>query len=139
MYKLSIDIPDDVAAALRLPPHTAAEEEVRKELAVTLYARRLLPLRKARQLAGLSRRDFEELLGERQVPHDYTEENLDKDLEYAAEARSSKKEDTGPPSIHLPDSLSDRNDRYFERFSGVLSGEENATQALLGDRQRESE
>lgn len=29
--------------------------------------------------------------------------------------------------------------RYFERFAGVLSGEGNATQALLDDRQRESE
>lgn len=82
MPKLSVDIPEEVAAALRLPSDTA-EEEVRKELAVTLYARRLLPLGKARQLAGLSRRDFEELLGERQVPRDYTDENLEEDLEYA--------------------------------------------------------
>jgi AbrB family looped-hinge helix DNA binding protein len=28
---------------------------------------------------------------------------------------------------------------YFERFAGVLSGEGNATQALLDDRQREPE
>jgi predicted HTH domain antitoxin len=135
MPKLSVDIPDDVAAALRLPSDTA-EEEMRKELAVTLYARRLLPLGKARQLAGLSRRDFEELLGERKVPRDYTEENLKEDLEYAAEDRGFGKEDIGRPSIRLPDS---RNDRYFERFAGVLSGAGSATQALLDDRQRESE
>jgi AbrB family looped-hinge helix DNA binding protein len=29
--------------------------------------------------------------------------------------------------------------RYFGRFAGVLSGEENATQALLEDRQRKTE
>jgi hypothetical protein len=47
--KLTVDIPDDVADALRLPPDNV-EKEVRKELAVTLYARQLLPLGKARQL-----------------------------------------------------------------------------------------
>ncbi|WP_263808031.1 UPF0175 family protein [Salinibacter sp.] len=93
MPKLSVDIPDDVAAALRLPPDTA-EEEVRKELAVTLYARQLLPLGKARQLAGLSRRDFEALLGERQVPRDYTETNLEEDLEYAFGNEADSSENT---------------------------------------------
>lgn len=82
MSKLTVDIPDAVASSLRLPPDTA-EKEVRKELAVTLYARRLLPLGKARELSGLSRRDFEVLLGERQVPRDYTEEELEEDLRYA--------------------------------------------------------
>ena len=57
MGKLTVNIPDDVADALRLPPDQA-EKEVRKELAVTLYVRQLLPLGKARQLASLSRRDF---------------------------------------------------------------------------------
>ncbi len=82
MPKLPLDIPDDVADALRLPPD-GAEQEVRKELAVTLYARQLLPLGKARQLAGLSRRDFEALLGGRQIPRQYSEEDLDADLDYA--------------------------------------------------------
>lgn len=82
MSKLTVDIPDDVATALRLPPE-AAEREIRKELAVTLYARQLLPLGKARQLAGLSRRDFEALLGERRIPRDYTEADLADDLDYA--------------------------------------------------------
>jgi len=82
MSKITVDIPDDVAAAVHLPPD-AAEQEVRKERAVTLYARQLLPLGKARQLAGLSRRDFEALLGERRVPRDYTDADLDDDLDYA--------------------------------------------------------
>lgn len=56
---------------------------MRKELAVTLYARQLLSLGKARQLAGLSRRDFEALLGERRVPRHYSEEDLEEDLDYA--------------------------------------------------------
>lgn len=68
--------------ASALPPDEA-EQEVRKELAVTLYARQLLPMGKARQLTGLSRRDFEVLLGERQIPRYYTEEDLEADLDYA--------------------------------------------------------
>lgn len=82
MSNFTVDIPEDIAAALRLPPDEA-EQEVRKELAVTLYARKLLPLGKARQLAGLSRRDFEALLGTRQIPRDYSESDLDDDLDYA--------------------------------------------------------
>ena len=82
MPKFSVDIPDDVADALRFPPDEA-EQEVCKELAVTLYARQLLPMGKARKLADLSRRDFEALLGERQIPRHYSEEDLQADLDYA--------------------------------------------------------
>ena len=82
MPKITVDIPDDVAEVLRLPP-AEAEQEVRKELAVTLYARQLLPMGKARQLADLSRRDFDALLADRQVPRQYSEDDLEADLEYA--------------------------------------------------------
>lgn len=93
MPKLTLDIPDDVADALSLPPDEA-EQEVRKELAVTLYARQLLPLGKARKLAGLSRRDFEALVGERQVPRHYSGEDLEADLDYAfGDARDQEDDD----------------------------------------------
>ncbi|WP_103027754.1 UPF0175 family protein [Salinibacter altiplanensis] len=81
MPNLTLDIPDDVANVLRLPPDEAGRE-VRKELAVTLYACQLLPLGKARKLAGLSRRDFEALLGDRQIPRHYSTEDLEADLDY---------------------------------------------------------
>jgi len=93
MPNLTLDIPNDVADALRLPPDEA-EQEVRKELAITLYARQLLPLGKARKLAGLSRRDFEALLGERQVPRDYTEADLKGDLAYARGDASPESDDS---------------------------------------------
>jgi len=86
MPNLTLDIPDDGADSLRLLPDEA-EQEVRKELAVTPYARQLLPLGKARQLAGLSRRDFEALLGARQVPRHYSEEDLEEDFDYAFGSR----------------------------------------------------
>lgn len=81
MPKLVVEIPQDVVSALRVPPEDA-EREVRKELALALYARKMLPLGKARRLAGISRRDFEALLGERRIPRAYTQEDLDDDLAY---------------------------------------------------------
>jgi predicted HTH domain antitoxin len=82
MSTLAVEIPDDVAASLRLPPD-ARESELRKELALALYQRRILPLGKARALAGLTRWEFEELLGQRQIPRDYDEASLAEDLSHA--------------------------------------------------------
>ncbi|MEP0548791.1 MAG: UPF0175 family protein [Rhodothermales bacterium] len=81
MSNLVLNIPEDVVSALRLPP-AQVERELRTELALALYARQILPLGKARRLAAMTRRDFEELLGERQVPRAYTEDDLDEDLAY---------------------------------------------------------
>lgn len=79
---LTLDIPDDVAQALRFPP-TEAEGELRKELAVALYARGALGFGKARELAGLSKWEFDELLGRRSVTRHYGEHDLAADLSYA--------------------------------------------------------
>jgi predicted HTH domain antitoxin len=81
MSHLTIEVPSDVAEALRLPPDEAARE-VRKELALALYARHLLPLGKARQLAGLTRVAFEEALGARRIPRAYDDDDLAHDLAY---------------------------------------------------------
>ena len=67
-----IEIPREVARALRIPPE-AAKRKVLKELALALYARQILPLGKARYLAGMTRRDFEDLLGERHIFPDKVE------------------------------------------------------------------
>ena len=79
---LKLDIPDDVAHALRLPPAEAVEE-MRKELALGLYARGALGFGKARALARLSTWEFDELLGERGVIRPYGEDDLAMDLSYA--------------------------------------------------------
>ncbi len=83
-----IEIPREVARALRIPPE-AAKRKVLKELALALYARQILPLGKARRLAGMTRRDFEDLLGERQIPRAYTEEDLDEDIAYGLDQEAS--------------------------------------------------
>ena len=82
MGKLIVEIPEEVQAALRLPPDEA-EQELRKELAVALYRRGVLGLGKARALARMTRWEFEELLGQRQIPRHYTEEELQEDIQYA--------------------------------------------------------
>ena len=59
-------IPGDVMEALRLPPDEV-ETELRKELALALYQRGVLSSGKACALAGATRREFEEVLGQRQI------------------------------------------------------------------------
>lgn len=79
---LTLQIPPEVAEALRFPPD-AVDAELRKELALALYQREALPLGKARQLAGMTRWAFEEILGERRIPRHYTAADLEEDLGHA--------------------------------------------------------
>jgi predicted HTH domain antitoxin len=80
--QIFLKIPGDVVDALRLPPDEM-EAELRKELALGLYQRGVLSSGKACRLAGMTRWEFEELLGQRRIPRHYTEENLEEDVEYA--------------------------------------------------------
>jgi predicted HTH domain antitoxin len=78
---LMLEIPDDVARALKLPPDEAARR-LRTELAVTLDAQNVLSLHQAGELAGMDRIRFGMLLGERGVPRHYTAEDLQQDARY---------------------------------------------------------
>lgn len=82
MEALKLEISEEILRALKIPPRDV-EEELRKELALALYERGVLSLGKARQLAGMTRWQFEELLGQRKVSRHYTEEDLAEDLTYA--------------------------------------------------------
>ena len=77
-------IPDDVYDALELP-EGEREEAVKRELALSLYARGILSFGKARELADVSKLEFHRLLGEREISRHYTEAELDEDIEYAGE------------------------------------------------------
>ena len=79
---LSLEIPDEVAQALRVPL-PEMEARMRLELAVGLYAQQILPLGKAAQLAELNRWEFNDLLARRGIPMHYTERDLAHDLAYA--------------------------------------------------------
>lgn len=82
MIKLTLDVPDEVLEAVKLPP-AEVEKEFRKELALALYQRGVLSLGKARILAQMTRWEFEELLGERRILRHYTDADLEEDVQYA--------------------------------------------------------
>ncbi len=79
MAALILELPPDVRDALRVP---VAEQEfrVRRELAIRLYEKGLLSFGKARELAGLSKWAFHELLGAEEIPRHYDLEELQADL-----------------------------------------------------------
>lgn len=78
----TIEIEDDIYEALQLPEGERSLA-MKRELAVSLYARDVLSFGKARSLAEMSNREFQELLGEREIPRHYGEQELEEDLEYA--------------------------------------------------------
>jgi predicted HTH domain antitoxin len=78
-----LHIPDSVVGSLRIP-EGEAEQRLRQELAVALYARGLLSLGKAAELAGETRFSFSGLLTQWNIARHYGEEELAEDLKYAS-------------------------------------------------------
>lgn len=64
-------------------PEAERERFILREIACLLYARDLLSLGRAAELAGLSKVDFGLELGRRGIPRHYTERELEADLAYA--------------------------------------------------------
>ncbi|MHB8975011.1 MAG: UPF0175 family protein [Pirellulaceae bacterium] len=81
MSTFFLEIPEEVAEALRLPP-AERDRELRTELALALYQRQVLSGGMACKLAGLTRWKFENLLGQRRLVRHYDENNLNEDLRY---------------------------------------------------------
>jgi predicted HTH domain antitoxin len=79
MSKLTLEIPSDLAEALRLPPDERLAR-IQRELAVRLYQKGLLSFGKARELADMTKWDFHLLLGQEGIERSYDEEELDADL-----------------------------------------------------------
>jgi len=80
--KLVLEVPAQVLEGVKLPPDEIADE-LRLELALALYQRKVLSLGKARLLAGMTRWEFEEQLGKRQVYRHYSQVDLEEDIRYA--------------------------------------------------------
>ncbi|PSP37360.1 hypothetical protein BRC71_10315 [Halobacteriales archaeon QH_7_65_31] len=78
----TIEIDDDVYEAVQLPERERSPA-MKRELAISLYARDALSFGKARALAELSNREFQNLLGEREIHRHYGERELKEDIEYA--------------------------------------------------------
>ncbi len=80
MPKLEIEIPEDLARSLKLPPDEAPGR-LRQELALRLYEKEILGFGKARQLAGMTKWEFGDLLGQEGIQRHYDTEELEDDLE----------------------------------------------------------
>ena len=79
---VQLSIPRSVADALALP-EGRKKEKLQRELAVSLYREDMLSFGKARELAGMSKQEFGQLLGDRGVERHYGPEELAEDLRYA--------------------------------------------------------
>jgi len=75
MASASIEIPTDVLESARLSP-----DQLKLELALSLYAQRRLSIGKARELAGLSLWEFRQVLGVRRIEAHYDLTALAEDL-----------------------------------------------------------
>ncbi len=73
------EIPEDVLDEARIPAGEM-DATLKGELAVHLVARGLLPKTAARKLAGLGRIAFDDLLGQRGIPSDLTEEDFEAEM-----------------------------------------------------------
>lgn len=79
---VQLSIPRSVADALALP-EGRKKEELQRELAVSLYREDMLSFGKARELAGMSKQEFGQLLGDRGIERHYGPKELAEDLRYA--------------------------------------------------------
>ena len=80
---LIIEVPDAVVNAMQLP-REEVEQELRKELAVALYARGELSLGKSVEMAKISRQEFEAVLAHRRIERPFSAEELQRDLDFAS-------------------------------------------------------
>ncbi len=79
---ITLTIPDSVVQGLRLP-ESEAEQRLRTELALVLYAQEILSFGKAAELARTTRLLFADLVAQRGIPRHYGEDDLAGDLSYA--------------------------------------------------------
>jgi len=82
MDTLTLEIPREIALALRLPPQDR-ENRLRLELAVALYSQSILGLGKAAELAQLTPLRFDEELGRRHISMHYGDSEVAQDVAYA--------------------------------------------------------
>lgn len=78
-----LEIPDSVARAIRLPKKEQ-QRQLKTELALSLYAQGLLSFGKACELAEMTKVEFGLLLGKRNIPRQYDEQDLQDDIAYAS-------------------------------------------------------
>lgn len=79
---ITINIPDDVVAAIKWP-RKQLDQQLAVEMAYALYGRGLASMGIARRLAKLDKWAFLEGLAERNIERHYGENELNEDIVYA--------------------------------------------------------
>jgi len=82
MPGITISLSEDIVGSVRIPPDEI-EEELRKELAVALYARQVLSMGKARKLANITVWEFRQLVAKHKLVTSYNDADLAEDIAYA--------------------------------------------------------
>jgi predicted HTH domain antitoxin len=77
--RITLEIPDEVVKEAKLPTANASNE-IRKSFAVWLYAKGILGIGRARELAGVSLLEFYALLQQEGTFLNYDKEMLAEDL-----------------------------------------------------------
>ena len=79
---IPLNIPSNLPEALHVAPEETAQR-LKLELAVALYAQKVLSQGKAAELAGMDWFEFNSVLAERNIPMHYGQKELEEDLAYA--------------------------------------------------------
>lgn len=89
MKTLTLDIPEDILASVKIP-RNRLQSELRRELALQLYRENMISFANAHRLAEMSKIGFHYLLGERGIPRQYDEEDFEQDVENLANWKKAK-------------------------------------------------
>ncbi len=79
---VQLEIKDEIVSLMKIPLPDV-KKELMKELALALYGRWALSMGEARQMAGLTKREFMDELAVREIKRHYTSEDLTEDIAYA--------------------------------------------------------
>ncbi len=84
MSGFELELPDDLVMSIKLP-REEIPARLKRELALRLYDKGLLSFGKARELAGMTKWEFSNLLGEEDILRHYDLEELSEDLKVLEE------------------------------------------------------
>lgn len=80
MEALSVEIPESISLSIKIP-ESELKTRLKIEIAIRLYQKDILGFGKARELAGLNKWQFQEILAKENIPLNYDLEELERDLE----------------------------------------------------------
>ncbi len=80
MKTLSVEIPESISLSIKIP-ESELKARLKVELAIRLYQKGVLGFGKARELAGLNKWQFQEILAKENISLNYDVEELERDLE----------------------------------------------------------